>query len=83
VGLSAIISEDYRQPRTQQTINQLIMPYNIHPKTNRCILFLQFVMENYSWSEGGQEWTDKEGRNVYSIEDMYRAFNKSKSRHTS
>ncbi len=57
------------------------MAYNVHPKTNRCINFLRFVMENYSWSDGGQEWTDKEGRTAYSIEEMYREFNKVKSRH--
>lgn len=56
------------------------MAYNIHPKTNRCILFLQFVMETYSWSAGGQEWTDRDGRKAYTIEDMYMEFNKAKSR---
>jgi hypothetical protein len=57
--------------------------FNVHPKTNRCINFLHFVMENYTWSNGGQEWTDKGGQKVFSVEEMYREFNKAKSRHVS
>lgn len=54
------------------------MPYK--PKTNRCILFLQFVQANYSYSYGGQEWTDKKGRLAVTELEMYKAFNKTNKR---
>ncbi len=57
--------------------------YNVHPKTNRCLLFLQFVTQNYTYSPGGNEWTDKAGRKVFTEVEMYRAFNDQNKRVTS
>jgi hypothetical protein len=58
------------------------MPYT-PPKINRCINFLKFVTENYSFCAGGQEWTDKKGKKVYTIEQMYKEFNKQNKRYAS
>jgi len=59
------------------------MAYTTPPKTNRCINFIKFVMENYSFCAGGQEWTDKKGKKVYTIQEIYKEFNKQRQRQTS
>lgn len=38
------------------------------------IAFLKYVMENYYWCDGGQEWTDKKGKYAYTEKQMYRDF---------